>query len=354
MTKFLTTLVIFITCVSLLWASDDRGIGGTGKCSNSEDRGLGGTGKYSNSEDRGLGGTGKTVVIGTISAFGSIWVNGIEIEFNQNTDIKMDGKNAQDSSLRVGQQVQVLTSQINKGWYAETILIDHALIGRLEKDANQDWNIQGVTIKMDPNIPGEWPDLKQNDYVKVSGYFDQHVFYATDIAPTIDNNTWKISAPVLYSTTGKWTIGGHELPSDVLDAKNEETITLEGKYTSSGNRLTRIFYHKDVPFAHQSTHYIVEKRRPSHSESIEYSPEAFKQSMTPTQSNTRVQNPTSPRSSFFNSQPSPKSSEFGAWESSPSNSMHNKNNFGHSGNGSFGSRPDTRSNTVGAPPSRVR
>lgn len=334
MTKFLTALMVFITCVSLLWASDDRGIGGTGK--------------YSDPEDRGLGGTGKTAVIGTITAFGSIWVNGIEIEFNQDTEIKMDGQNSNNQALRLGQQVQVLASQNNEDWYAETILIDHALIGRLALDTNQTWNIQGVNIEKDPNIPGEWPDLKPNDYVKVSGYFDQHVFYATDITPAIDNGTWKVSAPVTLTKTGEWTLGKHELPSEVLDAKSEETITLEGSYTTSGNRLARIYYHKNIPFAQQSRHYIVEKRRPSRSESIEYSPEALKQTLTPTHSKIRTQKSPAPHSSFFNEVTPAKEDRINAWrqitnEGQP-DATYNRNDFGQlSSDSTFGGHADRRS-----------
>lgn len=334
MTKFLTALMVFITCMSLLWASDDRG--------------LGGTGKYSDTEDRGLGGTGKTTVIGTITAFGSIWVNGIEIEFDQDTDVKMDGLSSHDQALRVGQQVQVLASQNNEDWYAEAILIDHALIGRLEQDANQTWSIQGISIKKDPNIPGEWPNLKLNDFVKVSGYYDQYVFYATDITSATDNSTWKVSAPVMYTKEGEWTLGEHELPSDVIDAKSGETITLEGKYTASGNRLTRIFYHKDTPFAQQSRRYIVEKRSPSRSESIEYSPEGFKQTLTPIHSKIRTQKSTSPHSSFFNKVTPVPDDRINTWRKKTngedSASTYNRNDFGQPyGGGSFNGRADRRS-----------
>ncbi|RBP83750.1 hypothetical protein EBI01_10180 [Marinomonas rhizomae] len=351
MTKLIAALVIFITCVSLLWAHDDRGIGGTGKYSDSDERGMGGTGKYANSDDRGIGGT---AVIGTITAFGSIWVNGLEIEFSHDTDIKMDGQNTKGSSLRVGQQVQVLASQKSGTWQAKTILIDHSLVGRLKQNADQTWNIQGVNIMKDPNIPGSWPKLTQDDYVKVSGYFDSNVFYATDIVAANDDNTWKVSAPIVLSKNDKWTIGNNALPADVLDAKSGEIITLAGVYTEYGNRLTRIYYHRDIPFSNQSTHYIVEKRSPQFSESVEYSPSTFRKTIEPQNAIKREQLDTPSRSSFFNEatpQQNDRSNPFEQWSNGGfSPSQGNRDPFGQSPNGTFGDHSPSRSHSGGQPP----
>ena len=70
--------------------------------------GLGGTGisaktLASNPRGDGLGGTG---IVGTISGFGSIIVNGLELQFDRNTAVGSDGRPAALDELRVGQVIE--------------------------------------------------------------------------------------------------------------------------------------------------------------------------------------------------------------------------------------------------------
>src|SRR5947207_877487 len=65
--------------------------------------GLGGTGIQTaqlNRRGDGIGGTG---ILGTITGFGSIIVNGRELEFNTSTAVASDGRPASLQELRVGQ-----------------------------------------------------------------------------------------------------------------------------------------------------------------------------------------------------------------------------------------------------------
>ena len=59
----------------------DRGIGGTGQMA---DRGFGGTGQVA---DRGLGGTG---IVGTITGFASVCVNGVEVAFDATAPVLVE------------------------------------------------------------------------------------------------------------------------------------------------------------------------------------------------------------------------------------------------------------------------
>src|SRR5580698_2173075 len=67
------------------------------------DRGIGGTGAPSNGPamaDRGIGGTG---IVGTITGFGSVFVNGLEVAYAPGTPMTVDGVAEPDAALRVGQ-----------------------------------------------------------------------------------------------------------------------------------------------------------------------------------------------------------------------------------------------------------
>ena len=64
-----------------------------------KDQGIGGTGSIFRGEDQGLTGTG---YFGTISNFGSIIINGREIDVSEAPFVKIDGVTADISELKIG------------------------------------------------------------------------------------------------------------------------------------------------------------------------------------------------------------------------------------------------------------
>lgn len=106
--------------------------------------GIGGTGGGGG----GIGGTG--IAYGTITAFGSVWVNGVEYETTNTTfktDDNPDGGGRQDD-LRVGMVVRVDGSISGKT--AATITEDDSVKGLVEQviDANR-MVVMGQTIQID-------------------------------------------------------------------------------------------------------------------------------------------------------------------------------------------------------------
>ncbi|GEM_PF-5798036 len=135
------------------------GFGGTGHGT----QGFGGTGHSS----KGFGGTG---IIGTISAFGSIWVNGIEIEYDAKTPIE-NPLNTEKSPLKLGQQVVVETLPNDQATLAKQIKVFIPLAGKIsQREGNwltinqQKVQIQGSTL-LDDNL-----SLNTGDYVAINGY----------------------------------------------------------------------------------------------------------------------------------------------------------------------------------------
>lgn len=76
--------------------SEDGGLGGTGIL---EEGGLGGTGL---SEDGGLGGTG---ILGTVTGFGSLCVNGLRVHYDADATVLLRGGVGSTADLAVGQVV---------------------------------------------------------------------------------------------------------------------------------------------------------------------------------------------------------------------------------------------------------
>jgi len=96
----------------------------------------------------GTGGSGVTST-GTITAFGSVFVNGVEFSTSGAT-IVLDGNPAAESNLRVGMVVTVNGSRSGSSGSAARIEVDDAVKGFVEAkpDANH-WTVMGQTVLVD-------------------------------------------------------------------------------------------------------------------------------------------------------------------------------------------------------------
>jgi Domain of unknown function (DUF5666) len=104
--------------------------------------GIGGTGGGGGG---GIGGTG--VSVGTITAFGSVWVNGVEFS-SSGTVIKRDDSTVTQSDLRVGMVARVNGSIAGKS--ADTISVDSAAKGFVESvNGTTQIVLMGQTITID-------------------------------------------------------------------------------------------------------------------------------------------------------------------------------------------------------------
>ncbi|NOQ89368.1 MAG: hypothetical protein GQ549_00310 [Gammaproteobacteria bacterium] len=116
--------------------------------SNDEDRdiGLGGTGMLANTDDgSGLGGTG---ILGEITGYGSIFVNGIEIEYDNETAFTINGETTAPQQLKIGDVVEVLTNDGKQHTQARKINLRHEIIGVVESVEPQTYSftVQGQSI----------------------------------------------------------------------------------------------------------------------------------------------------------------------------------------------------------------
>lgn len=161
---------------------DGKGVGGTG-AKFAEGKGMGGTGIHNGKgmggtgakfADRGIGGTGITGdigVYGRITGFGSICVNGMEIEYTAKTPVENNGRNASIQALRVGQVVAVRAYRKNGEFRARKITVDKAVSGRVASVNAKRGEM--MVSKQKVIADGRGRDvmklLKAGDYVSVSG-----------------------------------------------------------------------------------------------------------------------------------------------------------------------------------------
>ncbi|WP_342240730.1 DUF5666 domain-containing protein [Inquilinus sp. OTU3971] len=134
------------------------------------DRGIGGTGISPGPvEDRGMGGTG---IVGVITGFGSIWVNGIEVEFGPATPVRIDGQSAAGGeALKVGQVAAVTASGSGSRLDASSIAIRHEVSGPVEAvEANGSvLRVAGQRVTIAGQVWGDAVTPKVGDWVAVSG-----------------------------------------------------------------------------------------------------------------------------------------------------------------------------------------
>ncbi|MBL8326431.1 MAG: hypothetical protein JNJ89_15880 [Rubrivivax sp.] len=121
--------------------------------------------------DGGIDGTGasnNSMSFGTVTAFGSVWVNGVRFD-TAGATFKLDDNTVSQNDLRVGMVVRVDGSIDDRR--ASTVTVDDALKGRVEQviDANR-MLVMGQTVQIDNTTRfdnGVVPAA--GDYVEVHG-----------------------------------------------------------------------------------------------------------------------------------------------------------------------------------------
>jgi len=172
---YLILIVLFIACVPANYSGSmsggKSGLGGTGGPLADKKTGIGGTGFLTGNDGEVLG------IVGRITGFGSIWVNGVEVEFDPNALIYMAGSNTSPADLAVGQVVEVLATNHTGEVWAESISIRHEVIGQISSVSADGKALQvldqQVIIASDTIIPSTWVDSPTVDsVVRVSGFRD--------------------------------------------------------------------------------------------------------------------------------------------------------------------------------------
>lgn len=142
----------------------DGGMGGTGNL----ESGIGGTGAIA--DKGGIGGTG---IVGVITGFASICVNGVEVHYDEATPILVDGRMSTVRELAVGQLVAARAVGAGYELTASNIAVIHAAVGPvsgMDMEAGV-MRVLGQTVHIgalegDSRITA----LQTGDWVRISGH----------------------------------------------------------------------------------------------------------------------------------------------------------------------------------------
>ena len=179
----------------------ERGIGGTGAL---VERGIGGTGAPgSRLAERGIGGTG---IVGTITGFGSVCVNGLEVALAPGGTVTLDDAPAAPADLRVGQVVALAATPAAGGLTTGAVAAFHVLSGPVWTVAPDHLVVAGQPVRLDPATLGQ-RDVQPGAWVAVSGLLDLD---GTVHATRIDLRTPgpAIVAGRAEARHGVWRLGG--------------------------------------------------------------------------------------------------------------------------------------------------
>lgn len=198
--------------------------------SNDEDKdiGLGGTGMLAGAGSdtgSGLGGTG---IVGEITGFGSIFVNGIEIDYDDKTTFTINGETSAHQQLEIGDVVEVLTVDDKQHTQAQIINLRHEVIGVVEsvEPHTYSFTVNGQSI-VQSVVKSTFPEVGTT--VAVAGF-------------RIDEQTI-VSTRVTIAKTGQDLLRSDTRLPFIKDAQRWliQTQTKSGKLIFQNDGVTRSF-----------------------------------------------------------------------------------------------------------------
>lgn len=188
------------------------------------DRGIGGTGAPANIapnaapfgpaiSDRGIGGTG---IVGTITGFGSVFVNGLEVAYTPSTPLTIDGAPDADAALRVGQLAAIVASE-DHGLNAVSIDVRHEVSGPVTSVSTGDGTggstivVAGQRVAIDSGTEGlqgtSGPrTVRPGDWIAVSGMRGPDGVIAASRIDQRTPGTVLVRGPAMPGAGG-WRIG---------------------------------------------------------------------------------------------------------------------------------------------------
>jgi len=211
----------------------NNGIGGTGAIAK-EGTGIGGTGAVANGNS-GIGGTGSPIqrvghIVGTITGFGSICVNGIEIHYSSDTAIQSGGQHINpENAFAIGQVVSANVIGSGNEVIAKNIQVLHSVVGPVSSIniASNRLEILGQSVLL-PTTLGSGKSITTihtGNYIKVSGLRDPN---GNIIASRLDNvkatSPISVRGPVTQASATQFKIEGltinAKLPKGVNVVRN--------------------------------------------------------------------------------------------------------------------------------------
>ncbi len=195
---------------------DEGGIGGTGITANGPD------------DEGGIGGTGiqaaiTSGVIGTITGFASICVGNIEIHYDGDTPVHIDGRAAAASDLAIGHVVEIVARGDGEERHAASISLHHVVSGPITRVdvVHNEIDVIGQTVslsattRLDSGEAASIQSLPLNASVRISGLRrPDGVVIASHISRGGTADEALLNGPLSSLAAGSAEVGGIHVRTD--------------------------------------------------------------------------------------------------------------------------------------------
>jgi len=238
-----------------------RGIGGTGAAEQLADRGIGGTGAPIRTADRGIGGTG---IVGVITGFASVCVNGYEVTYQPTDLVEIDGIAHPVTDLRLGQVATIEASATTgetdntHGLVASRIVVRHVVAGPVEAASSDGTRltIAGQVVVVGPATRGTLEN-PLGAWREVSGLRDlDGTIIANRIDPRLPGAV--VVSGVLQRSGGVWRIGGLVLRDVAPGTIPGGRVFARGNYTANGLTRPTLTAAPSLPFGEAVQRFSIE------------------------------------------------------------------------------------------------
>ncbi len=216
-------------------SSSGQGLGGTGRSAGDFDgSGIGGTGMPLAHEGSGIGGTG---IVGVITGFGSIWVNGVEVHYHPDMPVTTPAGTVSTSDLAVGQVV--MARAVRDGDQAQALQLQllPSVAGPVELADDERIRVAGQTVRLSSGSTA--PAV--GDWVVVSGLpRADDTLQATSILPYADDQPVTVYGRVRAANASGADIAIKQLPVRLPDSQQPPpagTLALVSGHLYAGNLI---------------------------------------------------------------------------------------------------------------------
>jgi hypothetical protein len=233
------------------------GIGGTG----APGSGIGGTGRES-----GIGGTG---IIGVVTGFGSICVNGIEVHYSAATPVSNNGQAASAGDLRVGHVVEVTATGRGDEVQARDVNIRQAARGPVTwaGASGKQFDLMGQPVSITRHTVVDLPPQASNiarlatgAALSVSGFYrGDGTLVATRVEPAASSRGASAAGRVTEVNRGGFTLSsGLRVEGSAAGVQRGREVRVSGEWSGGRLRASRVEPQPATPFRGQTERVVVQ------------------------------------------------------------------------------------------------
>lgn len=256
--SLLLSAMVLVAAGGEIAVDEGGGIGGTGH-SDWETGGMGGTGVQPDDGDSGgIGGTG---LVGVITGFGSILVNGQHVEYDPYLPVSdfVGGQRAA-SQLEIGHLVEIIARADAQGnLHAERIQLRHALAGDLTRQG-EGWSLMGQPLGLDQASGLDVGSLQTGQRVAASGFWEGERLRVTRL------ETWYSSSDLVAGPlSADHRIGRIRLSGSLPDVRSgadeldQDLLVAIGRGGPDGFTIRQASAHPRIPPVESVSRWLIER-----------------------------------------------------------------------------------------------